>query len=92
MAEISSNNLGSHYTTQAKVEIPKYSVADAPDALPKYHTFDDVDANKRIEGINTDIYEGVKGEKGAPVKKFWKNYLYFVGAVLAFLGIRKLFK
>jgi len=92
MTDISAKNLDSHYTTQAKVKPPKYTVAEAPAVLPKYHAFDDIDANNRIDEINTDIYEGVHSEQAGFIKKFWKGYLCFAGAILAFVGARRLFK
>ena len=92
MAEVSSNNLNAHYTSQAKVERSENIVAVPPKTLPSYHAFDEKDANRRMEMINKDIYEGTKNEKGKPAKNFWTKYLGFVAIVLGIIGIKKLFK
>jgi len=92
MTEISSNNLNAHYSSQTKVERIENPVATAPQNIPSYHVFDDIDANNRIDIINKDIYEGTNGEKGKPAKKFWGKYLGFVAILLGFIGLKKLFK
>lgn len=92
MTDIASNNLNSHYSNQAKVTQPAYVVASAPDKLPSYHIFNDEDANDKFEVINNDIHTQTKSEKTKDGKNFFKFYLAFVAALLAFLGIKKIFK
>ena len=92
MTDVSSNNINAHYTVQTKVERPVYTVASAPGDLPKYHTFDDNDANKKFVTVNKDIYTGTRDEKSKPARKFWTIYLSFAAAVLAIIGAKKLFK
>lgn len=91
MSEISSENLGAHYTTQTKVERPAYIVANPPAEVPVKNVYNDREATKKWNEINTDIYEGTKAQKKNPAKKFWKAFGAFVLAVLAFIGVKKLF-
>ena len=92
MTEITSNNLNAHYSSQAKVERNENPVAVPPQVLPSTHVYNDIDAGKRLEIINNDIYEGTQSEKGKPVKKFWGKYLGFVAIILGIIGAKKLFK
>lgn len=94
MTELNSNlnNLNSHYTSQTKVEIPKHVVVNGPDVIPGQHVYSDIDARKRMRAINNDIYQSVKSEKAKDSKNFLKVFCGIVIAILAALGIKKLFK
>ena len=92
MTDISTNNLNSHYSNQSKITQPSPIVASAPNILPTYHLFNDKDADDRFEVINGDIHTKTKAEKTKDGKNFFKYYLAFVAALLAFLGIKKIFK
>ena len=64
MTEISGNtDIGAHYSSDMKVQKPKVTMYEAPPELPKHHLFSDKDATKRMQEINTDIYEGSRKEK-----------------------------
>ena len=63
MSEINNNYLEAHYSTETKVKRPKLVAAEAPASLPKQVLFSNQDADKRMQQINTDIYEGAKKEK-----------------------------
>ena len=92
MDDISSNNLNAHYTNKAKVELSTPKVACPPKTLPRYHTFNDTDANKKFETVNKDIYERKKSESDKSAKRFWTAYLAIVAAILAVIGIKRIFK
>ena len=53
----------SHVSTNMKVKRPKVTPNDLKFILPSKKTFSDADATKKIQAINTDIYEGAKNEK-----------------------------
>ena len=87
MSEINNNYLEGHYSTETKVKRPKIVVADAPASLPKQVLFSNKDADKRMQQINTDIYEGAKKEKSK--NEFNKSLFFkiFGGVTLATAGI-----
>ena len=74
MSEINNNYLEAHYSTETKVKRPKLVAAEAPASLPKQILFSNQDADKRMQQINTDIYEGAKKEK---TKNDFDKKLYF---------------
>ena len=55
MAEGISHNLNAHYSTQTKVERPKYTVATPAQNLPSYHIYTDEEANRRLSALNDEI-------------------------------------
>ena len=92
MSEIKNNYLEGHYSTEIKVKRPKIVAAEAPAILPKQTLFSNKDADKRIQQINTDIYEGAKKEK---TKNDFNKKLYFKifgGVVLLSAGIAGVYK
>ena len=74
MSEINNNYLEAHYSTETKGKRPKLVAAEAPASLPKQVLFSNQDADKRMQQINTDIYEGAKKEKA---KNDFDKKLYF---------------
>ena len=92
MSEKVSAQLDSYYTTNVKAQRPSRPVAKAPDALPGFHVYSDRDANNKMRAINQDIYVERKKEEKRPMINFIKALGVGVVAVLAFLGIKKLFK
>lgn len=58
-----SLNLDAHTSNKMKVKRPKITVNDLKSVLPVQKTFSDKEATKRIQAINTDIYEGATKEK-----------------------------
>ena len=93
MTEISkTQNLNSHYSTKTKAERPERSVAIPPNSIPSYHLYNDIDANKKMRAINDDIYEDAQKEKKQFNKKFLKCFLGVVGAIIAFIGLKRIFK
>jgi len=85
-------NLNSHYTSNPKVERPQKTIVSPPNNLPVKHLYSDRDANNRMKFINNDIYQGFKQEKQKEDISFTKIFLGAMFAVLAFLGIKKVFK
>ena len=94
MSEMNSNlnNLNAHYSSQTKIEIPQRVVVSGPSALPGQHVYNDIDANKRMKAINDDIYQSSRSVRSSEDKKFVKVFCGIVLAILAALGIKKLFK
>ena len=94
MTEINSNlnNLNAHYSSQTKIELPKNVVVTGPESLPGQHVYNDIDAKKRMRAINDDIYQSSKTAKNKENKKFLKVFCGIVLAILAALGIKRLFK
>ena len=92
MSEIKNNYLEAHYSTEIKVKRPKLVAAEAPASLPKQVLFSNQDADKRMQQINTDIYEGAKKEKA---KNDFDKKLYFKifgGITLLTAGIAGIYK
>lgn len=92
MSEINNNYLEAHYSTETKVKRPKLVAAEAPASLPKQVLFSNQDADKRMQQINTDIYEGAKKEK---TKNDFDKKLYFKifgGITLLTAGIAGVYK
>ena len=93
VAQSPQASLEAHYTNDIKVRRPKLTEASAPNSLPSRVLFSDREATKKMQSINTDIYEGTKKEKQ---KNEFNKSLYFkiFGGVLlaaaAVAGIRKL--
>ena len=58
-----SFNLEAHNSANLKVERPKISPNDLMITLPVQKPFSDKEATKRMQAINTDIYEGATKEK-----------------------------
>ena len=93
MSEVLNNqNLNSHYSTNAKVHRPSRPIANAPQSFTKPHLFDDNDANNRLKAINQDIYNASKNEEKRPLKNFLKIFGTIVAGIIAYIGIKKLFK
>ena len=55
--------LEAHTSCNMKVKRPKVTPNDISFTLPVHKTFSDSEATKRMQAINTDIYEGAKKEK-----------------------------
>ena len=92
MSEINNNYLEGHYSTETKVKRPNMVAAEAPMTLPKQVLFSNKDADKRMQQINTDIYEGAKKEKA---KNDFDKKLYFKifgGITLLSAGIAGVYK
>ena len=92
MSEINNNYLEAHYSTETKVKRPKLVAAEAPASLPKQVLFSNQDADKRMQQINNDIYEGAKKEK---TKNDFDKKLYFKifgGITLLTAGIAGIYK
>ena len=58
-----SYQLGAHTSKNMKVKRPKVTPNDLQLILPNKKPFSDAEANRRMQAINTDIYEGAKQEK-----------------------------
>ena len=87
-----------HYSTETKVKPPKL-IAEAPGTIPKHQVFSDIEATKKFQTINNDIYEGTKKEKKKKNEFNKSLYLKIMGgvallaAVIAGIGkIRKFFR
>lgn len=88
--KVSNINLDAHYTSNPKVERPARVVITGPDTLPKGHLYNDIDAKKRLNQANTDIYDGVKTEKKKNASKFWKIFGGIVGIILIIKGAKNI--
>jgi len=85
------NMIEAHYSTETKVKRPQIT-AEAPSKVPKHALFSDKEATKRVQKINTDIYEGAKKEK---TKNDFNKSLYFKifgGVTLLTAGIAGIYK
>lgn len=78
-----SYQLEAHTSTKMKVKRPKVTPNDLKLILPDKKPFSDAEATKRIQSINTDIYEGAKQEKEKHEFNF-KRYFTIFG-ILALL-------
>lgn len=58
-----SLNVEAHTSTSMKVKRPKVEPNDITITLPDKKPFSDKEATKRMQSINTDIYEGAVKEK-----------------------------
>lgn len=74
VAQSPQASLEAHYTNDIKVRRPKLTEASAPNSLPSRVLFSDREATKKMQSINTDIYEGTKKEKQ---KNEFNKSLYF---------------
>ncbi|MBQ7764484.1 hypothetical protein IJ384_03830 [bacterium] len=93
MSEINNTqNLNAHYSTNAKVQRPPKKAVTAPNTLPTMHLYNDRDANKRIKALNQDIYNDSKIEEKRNAFNFAKVFGGIVLAILAILGLKKVFK
>lgn len=66
----SSFNLEAHTSTDMKVKRPMVTPNDLTFIVPENKTYSDRDATKRIQTINTDIYEGAKQIQTTNPKKY----------------------
>lgn len=93
MTEINNQqNLEAHYSKIAKTNKRAKEAIMAPDNLPKHHLFNDADANKRMKRLNQDIYTSYQAEKKRNSINFIKVFGCIVLAILACLGLKKVFK
>jgi hypothetical protein len=76
-------NLEAHTSKDMKVKRPKITQNDLTFVVPEKKLFSDREATKRMQAINTDIYEGAKQEKEKHVFNF-KRYFTIFG-ILALL-------
>ena len=66
-----TQNLNAHYTTTPKVQKSKRVVVEGPENIPdRKHLYSDIEANKKLEAINNDIYVAVQREPKPSRKKF----------------------
>ena len=75
-----SFNLEAHTSTNMKVKRPKVSPNDIKITLPDKKPFSDKEATKRMQAINTDIYEGAVKEKEKHEFNF-KRYFTIFGII-----------
>ncbi|MCQ2743786.1 MAG: hypothetical protein MJ230_03190 [bacterium] len=64
-----AQNLNAYYTTTPKVEKRPPAVIQGPENIPTKYVYSDIEANKKLEALNNDIYVAVKKEP-KPKKKF----------------------
>ena len=89
---MSQINLNSYYTSSKNVETPKRIVVNGPQSLPNVHVFNDIDANQKFDIVNAELHAKSKKEKNKTARKFLKVFCGIVLAIIAALGIRKIFK
>ena len=73
-------NIDSYNSTNMKVKKPKVTANDLQVPLPSKKLFSDSDATKRIQAINTDIYESATKEKEKHEFNF-KRYFTIFGII-----------
>ncbi len=81
--QMQSYQLEAHNSKDMKVKRPKVSPNDLKLILPEKKPYSDIEATKRIQSINTDIYEGAQKEKEKHEFNF-KRYFTIFG-ILALL-------
>ena len=88
MSDVANNyNIEAHYSNDMKVKRPKVTTFEAPSVIPKHHLFSDKDASKKMQEINTDIYEGSQKEKSQHEFNRKLYFKIFGGITLATAGI-----
>ena len=73
-------NLDAHSSTNMKVKRPKIKPNDLNIMLSNKPLFSDKEATRRMQAINTDIYEGAKKEKEKHEFNF-KSYFTIFGII-----------
>ena len=93
MPEVQNNiNTGSYNSTNMKVSRPKISAANITAKIDS-GKFDDKAATRKMQNINSDIYENARKEKsnhGFSFKSFIKVFSGVVLTALSLAGIYKL--
>ena len=87
-----SMNLNAHYTNNPKVERKVRHVAEPPQSLPGFHLYNDIDAKNKFKTINQDIYMKTEEQKRKHLRSFLKAMGVLVVSVLAYIGLKKIFK
>lgn len=84
-------NIEAHTSSNMKVQRPKVTPADLTINLPVKQVFSDRDATKRMQSINTDIYEGAKKEKEKHEFNFKRFFTIFgiIALLTLIAGLRK---
>ncbi len=82
----------SHYTTDTKVKRSNIGIAEPPLELPKYKPFSSDAANKKMQAINTDIYQKAKQEKKEHEFNKKLYFKIFGGVTLLTAGIAGIYK
>ncbi|MBR6127369.1 hypothetical protein IKQ21_06760, partial [bacterium] len=77
----SGANIDAHYSDSMKVERPKINPENIKITVPHKTLYSDADATKRIQQLNTDIYEGQKKEKAKNEFNF-KTYFKLIAAFI----------
>ena len=85
-------NINAHYTNNPKVEPRKPTVATSPTYIPNRYVFNEEEAKKRIKTIDDSIKKEYTTEKKKEQRKYFKFVTATTLCVLAFLGLKKLFK
>ena len=84
---VQNYNIEAHYSNDMKVKRPKVTSFEAPPEIPKHKLFSDKDASKKMQQINTDIYEGSTKEKSQHEFNRKLYFKIFGGITLATAGI-----
>lgn len=84
-------NIDAHTSTDMKVKRPKITPNDLTVIPQTKPVFSDKEATKRMQAINTDIYEGAKKEKEKHVFNLKRYFTIFgiitlLTAALAYFG------
>ena len=85
-------NINAHYTNNAKIEPRKPIVATSPTYIPNRYVFNEEEAKKRLRTIDDSINKEYAKEKKKEQKKYFKFITLTSLLILAFLGLKKLFK
>lgn len=76
-----------HYSTDTKVKRPKIISVAAPNILPAKSSFSDKEAKRKLDSINTDIYENTRKEKAKHESNKSLYFKIFGGVTLLTAGI-----
>ncbi len=92
MTQNNIQNINAHYSTELKASRPKNAVVSGPDSLPTFHLYNDIDAKKRFDIINEDIFVQEEKEKNKFGLKFLKVFSAGLLAILGIVWVKKIFK
>lgn len=84
-------NIEAHTSTNMKVKRPKVTPNDLTTILPVKRPFSDKEATKKMQAINTDIYEGAVKEKEKHEFNLKRFFTIFgiIALITAITGFRK---
>lgn len=89
----SGTNIDAHYSDSMKVKRPKIKPEDIKIIIPEQTLYSDKEATRKIQQLNSDVYEAHKKEKSTNefnFKTYFKIIAAFIGAAAGIACIRKI--